>query len=148
LRAAAGTRPHIDIYGNEYPTPDGTCVRDYIHVSDLASAHVLSVRRTEHQDSGAHAYNLGNGQGYSVLEVIRLAETVTGKPIPVRIRPVRAGDPPILLADSRRARDELGWHPRFDDLASQLSHAWRWQCSRICAPLHHASAKIEAMSTD
>jgi UDP-arabinose 4-epimerase len=148
LQAAAGLRPHIDIFGDQYPTPDGTCVRDYIHVSDLAAAHVLSLQRLAQRAAGAEAYNLGNGQGFSVLEVIRAAERVTGRSIPVRFRPARAGDPPVLLANSQRARNELDWRPRFDDLASQLSHAWTWQLSRNRTPAQQPRAKIEALSTD
>jgi len=148
LQTAAGLRPHIDIFGNTYSTPDGTCVRDYIHVSDLAAAHVLSLKRLMETPVGAEAYNLGNGKGFSVLDVINAAEGVTGCAIPVRFRPARAGDPPVLLANSQRARSELGWRPRFDDLASQLSHAWTWQLSRNRKSTQQPRANIEALSTD
>jgi len=148
LQTAAGLRPHIDIFGDQYPTPDGTCVRDYIHVADLAAAHVLSLNRLTQLPVSTQAYNLGNGQGFSVLDVIKAAERITGRSIPIRFRPARAGDPPVLLADSRRARDDLGWHPRFDDLASQLSHAWTWQLSRNRKSSQESRAKIEVMSTD
>ena len=148
LQAAAGLRAQIDIYGDTYPTPDGTCVRDYIHVADLAAAHVLALDRLLNGAKGAQAFNLGNGRGYSVRDVIRTAERVTKCSIPVKVQPIRAGDPPVLLADSQRARLELGWHPRFDDLASQLSHAWTWQLSRNRKPAQQSHAKFEAMSTD
>jgi UDP-arabinose 4-epimerase len=143
LEAAAGTRPHIDIYGNRYPTPDGTCVRDYIHVSDLAIAHVLSLKCLAERKA-VHAYNLGNGQGYSVLEVIRAAERVTKRTIPTRFQPDRAGDPPVLLADSQHARRELNWHPQFDDLTAQLTHAWRWHQAWHGMPIARKHAEIMA----
>lgn len=132
LEVPAGLRVCIDIYGDTYPTQDGTCVRDYIHVTDLAAAHVLALRRME-RPSTALAYNLGNGRGFSVLEVVRAAERVTGHPIPIRRGPPRAGDPPILLADATLAKAELGWRPAFGDLETQLEHAWRWLRGRTPA---------------
>jgi UDP-glucose 4-epimerase len=124
LDAAAGRRSHIEIFGDDYPTPDGTCVRDYIHVCDLADAHV---RVLDALDRGSCRYNLGNGKGYSVREVIETAERVTGRSIPVRMGARRAGDPPVLIASSGRIRDELGWQPRFADLETMVRTAWQWR---------------------
>lgn len=125
LQAAAGRGPGIAIFGDTYPTRDGTCMRDYIHVSDLATAHVLALRRTD-ANEGAVAYNLGNGHGFTVREVIQAARRVTGAAIPTRVRDPRPGDPPALLADAQRARTELGWRPVYSDLETQISHAWAW----------------------
>lgn len=125
LDAAAGVRPDVTVFGDEYPTPDGTCIRDYIHVSDLAQAHVLALQALE-GGAATTAYNLGNGKGFSVRQVIDVAESVTGRPVPVRIGPQRAGDPPQLVGDASRARDQLGWQPRFADLADIVGTAWRW----------------------
>ncbi len=125
LEAAAGRRAGVDIFGNRYATPDGTCVRDYIHVADLAAAHVLALKALD-RTVGACAYNLGNGRGFSVKEVVAAAERVTGRKISTRMRPARAGDPAILLADSTRAVAELGWRRVFADLDVQIEHAWRW----------------------
>ena len=125
LDAAAGRRPALTLHGDDYDTPDGTCIRDYIHVTDLAQAHVLALQALT-QGAPSTAYNLGNGQGFSVREVIDQAERVTGRPIPVHIGPRRPGDPPRLVGDARRARDQLGWQPRQDDLETILATAWRW----------------------
>lgn len=125
LEAAAGERPHVSVFGADYPTADGTCVRDYVHVSDLAAAHVLALARLEGAH-GAEAFNLGNGNGFTVREVIDAAARVTGTRIPTKVEPRRAGDPPILLADANRARAELGWRPAFSDLDTQINNAWRW----------------------
>lgn len=125
LAVAAGQRAEVQIYGTDYPTPDGTAVRDYIHVEDLARAHVLaldSVRSGEHR-----IYNLGNGMGFSVREVIETARKVTGEPINAVEAPRRAGDPPVLVASSQRIRDELGWVPQKPDLATMIGDAWKWQ---------------------
>ncbi|RJX38759.1 UDP-glucose 4-epimerase GalE [Paenibacillus pinisoli] len=129
LEAALGKRPHISVFGDDYDTPDGTCIRDYIHVSDLADAHVLAVDRLR---SGADSaiYNLGNGQGFSVKEVIEHARAVTGKEIPAVIEPRRAGDPAVLIASSQRARTELGWEPRRSELKHIITSAWNWHVSR------------------
>ncbi|WP_312284029.1 UDP-glucose 4-epimerase GalE [Candidatus Igneacidithiobacillus taiwanensis] len=126
LQAASGRRESIAIYGNDYPTPDGTCVRDYIHVWDLCSAHLLAL---EHLlvDGESAAYNLGNGKGFSVQEVIDTARKVTGQSIPVVLQGRRSGDPAILVADSQKARQELGWLPRFGDLETIIDHAWAWE---------------------
>lgn len=125
LEAAAGDRPHVSIFGTDYPTADGTCVRDYIHVTDLASAHVLALARLE-SAHGAEAFNLGNGNGFTVREVIAAAERVSGVKIPIKLEPRRAGDPPTLIADSNRARAELNWRPAYSDLDMQINNAWRW----------------------
>ncbi len=123
---ASGRRPHIGVYGEDYPTPDGTCVRDYIHVSDLCDAHLLALRRLL-EGAGSARYNLGNGNGCSVREVIEAARRVTGHPIPVVAGPRRAGDPPVLVADARAAREVLGWQPRYADLDTIVAHAWAWE---------------------
>jgi len=125
LDAAAGRRPAITVFGEDYDTPDGTCIRDYIHVTDLADAHVLALQALE-RGASSTAYNLGNGTGFSVREVIERAERVTGRSIPVEIGPRRDGDPPRLIGDARRIRHELGWTPRYADLDAILATAWRW----------------------
>ena len=123
LRVALGQREQVSIYGDDYPTRDGTCVRDYIHVSDLASAHILALRSL---DQGSRVHNLGNGQGFTVREVIQVAREVTGHPIPAVVGPRRPGDPAVLVASSERIRQELGWQPRFADLRAIVSSAWEW----------------------
>ncbi|MBF0499162.1 MAG: UDP-glucose 4-epimerase GalE [Candidatus Riflebacteria bacterium] len=123
LDAALGRRPNITVFGTDYQTPDGTCIRDYIHVSDLADAHVLALRHL--QNGGiSGGFNLGNGAGYSVKEVIETAEYVTGRKIPTLFGQRRAGDPPRLVGDASRARNILGWKPRFSDLGIIVEHAW------------------------
>jgi UDP-glucose-4-epimerase GalE len=124
LQAILGQRPAIEIFGTDYPTPDGTCIRDYIHVEDLAEAHLLALERL--QPGRGLRYNLGTGRGYSVREVIRLAEQVTGKPVPVKEGPRRPGDPPALVASAEKIRRELGWQPRYPELPPILETAWRW----------------------
>jgi UDP-glucose 4-epimerase len=127
LQAAAGKRSHVEIYGEDYPTPDGTCVRDYIHVIDLARAHIQAL---EALSEGSRIYNLGcGGAGYSVREVIETAERVTGKEIRTRFGPRRAGDPAILVASSDRIKKELGWQPQYQDLRLIIESAWRWMQS-------------------
>lgn len=127
LQAILGRRPAIEILGTDYPTPDGTCIRDYIHVEDLAEAHLLAL---EHLVPGqALRYNLGIGRGYSVREVIQVAQEVSGKPVPVLERPRRPGDPPMLVASSEKIQRELGWKPRYTDLHSIVETAWRWHQS-------------------
>jgi UDP-glucose 4-epimerase len=124
LQAAAGKRPHVEIYGDDYPTPDGTCLRDYIHVIDLARAHILALGVLS---EGSRIYNLGcGGDGYSVREVIETARQVTGKDIPVQMGPRRAGDPAILIASSDKIKSELGWQPQYQDLRVIVESAWRW----------------------
>ena len=129
LDAAAGMRPAITIHGDDYATPDGTCIRDYIHVTDLAQAHVLALQALE-RGAESTVYNLGNGQGFSVRQVIDRAEADTGKPIPVAIGPRRPGDPPRLVGDATRIRRDLGWQPQYADLDTILSTAWRWHCAK------------------
>jgi UDP-glucose 4-epimerase len=123
LQVALGLKDHLEIYGDDYPTPDGTCVRDYIHVVDLAQAHVLALQGL---DESSRVYNLGNGQGFTVRQVITVAREVTGHPIPARISPRRPGDPATLVASSSKIRSELGWEPRYPDLREILASAWRW----------------------
>lgn len=124
LQAAAGKRSHVEIFGEDYPTPDGTCIRDYIHVIDLARAHIQAL---EALSEGSRIYNLGcGGAGYSVRDVIDTAQRVTGKQIPTRFGPRRPGDPAILVASSDRIKSELGWQPRFQDLGLIIESAWRW----------------------
>ena len=134
LEAALGRRAAVEIYGTDYPTPDGAPVRDYIHVTDLADAHVLALR---HVLAGkpSIALNLGTGTGYSVREVIAAAERVTGRPIPRRESPRRAGDPAVLVADARLARDVLGWTPRLSGLDDILASAWAWHSRRQAQPV-------------
>lgn len=124
LQAAAGKRPSISVFGDDYKTPDGTCVRDYIHVCDLADAHVLAVAAAT--EGKVKVYNLGNGEGFSVLEVIQTCRQVTGQPIPSILSPRRPGDPDRLVAGSQRAMDELGWQPKFPYLKEIVGHAWAW----------------------
>lgn len=124
LQAAAGKRTHVELYGDDYPTSDGTCIRDYIHVVDLARAHILALEVLAERSG---IYNLGcGGNGYSVREVIETARRVTGKEIPVRIGPRRAGDPAVLIASSNKIKSELGWQPQFQDLEVIIESAWRW----------------------
>ena len=125
LGVALGRRARLEIHGDDYPTPDGTCVRDYVPVDDLAEAHVLALQALEGGDPGT-AYNLGSEQGHSVQEVLVAARRITGHPIPVAIGPRRPGDPPVLVASSRRARERLGWRPRTPEIDRILSSAWDW----------------------
>jgi len=126
LQAASGRRPHISVFGRDYDTPDGTCIRDYIHIEDLCSAHGLALQSLM-GGAGSQAYNLGNGQGFSVQEVIDTAQQVTGRQIAVVNAPRRAGDPARLVADARLAKHKLGWQPRYADLATIVQHAWQWE---------------------
>jgi len=128
LEAAAGRRSHIDVFGDDYPTRDGTCVRDYIHVVDLATAHILAL-----DNLGSHhkIYNLGcGGDGYTVREVIDAARQVTGVDIPIKTGPKRSGDPAVLIASSDKIKRELGWEPEFQDLNVIIESAWMWQRGR------------------
>lgn len=123
LQAASGRRSHIHVFGTDYDTPDGSCLRDYIHVQDLCSAHQQALQwLQEHQQS--KQFNLGNGDGYSVLDVIETARKVTGKEIPVLIGDRRVGDPARLVADATLAQQQLGWKPEYPDLADMIAHAW------------------------
>ena len=124
LQVAAGQRDAVPLYGTDYPTPDGTCIRDYVHVADLAAAHILALESASGGDSGV--YNLGNGTGFSNREVIEAAGRVTGKPIAVREEPRRPGDPARLVAASDRVKRVLGWMPAFTDLEAIVESAWRW----------------------
>jgi UDP-glucose 4-epimerase len=127
LAAASGARPHITVFGDDYPTPDGTCIRDYIHVVDLAQAHVLALAMLDDAAAGGGAtFNLGCGGGFSVSQVIEVARRVTGRPIRVERGPRRAGDPPILVASSDRARQRLRWTPQRESLETMVEDAWRW----------------------
>ncbi len=126
LQVALGQRSHVEIYGDDYPTPDGSAVRDYVHVADLARAHLLALSAIETESV---LLNLGSGSGYSVREVIETARRITGHPIPARVAPRRAGDPPALVASRDRARQVLGWEPEHD-LESILETAWRWHRAR------------------
>lgn len=124
LQVAAGKREYVEVYGNDYPTPDGTCVRDYIHVIDLARAHLLALNAGE---QGERIYNLGcGGSGYSVNQVLETAREVTGKEIAARVGPRRAGDPGVLIASSEKIKRELGWNPEYQDLRVIIGSAWRW----------------------
>jgi len=125
LQVPLGRREKIFVFGEDYDTPDGTCIRDYIHVLDLASAHVLALKALEN-GTGIDAYNVGNGSGFSVREVIEVAREVTGHPIPADMRPRREGDPARLIAGSDRLRNELGWTPRYPNLREIMQHAWDW----------------------
>ena len=124
IQAAMGNRAHVEVFGTDYPTPDGTCVRDYIHVDDLAAAHVLALDKI---GPGAKlAYNVGIGRGYSVREVIRTVEEVSGKTVPVKEAARRAGDPAELVADATKIRRELGWSPKYTELRPIVETAWAW----------------------
>jgi UDP-glucose 4-epimerase len=124
MNVALGRQKHIEIFGTDYPTPDGTCVRDYIHVSDLAEAHLLALDALEH--SAQLIYNLGNGQGFSVRQVIEGVRRVTGHAVPVVESPRRPGDPAVLIASSEKIRKQLNWKPKFADLDAILKSAWEW----------------------
>jgi UDP-glucose 4-epimerase len=125
LAAALGKIPHISIFGDDYPTPDGTAVRDYIHVSDLAQAHLLALGHLR-DGNRSEFINLGNGSGYSVKEVIETARRVTGREIPAVTAPRRPGDPSQLVANSARAKEVLGWDPQFPGLETIIESAWAW----------------------
>jgi UDP-glucose 4-epimerase len=125
LFAALGRQPSIKVFGSDYPTADGTCVRDYVHVSDLADAHVAALDWLAARN-GSSSFNLGNGRGFSVAEVVHTAEQVTGLTIKTELSPRRSGDPPGLISDSAKAQNLLKWQPRFPDLSQQIEHAWKW----------------------
>jgi UDP-glucose 4-epimerase len=127
LQVPGGRRAEVKIFGNDYDTPDGTCIRDYIHVCDLADAHVLALGAVE--PGGVKVFNLGNGEGFSVLQVIDTCRAVTGHPIPAATAPRRPGDPARLVASSAKARRQLGWRPRYPDLRTIIEHAWNWHQS-------------------
>lgn len=125
MQVAAGLRSEIIIFGEDYPTPDGTCIKDYIHVCDLVAAHRIAVSRLL-AGAESEVYNLGVGKGYSVKEVVRTAIQVTGRSIPVKKGKRREGDPPVLVADSFRARNQLEWKPMYPDLNEIIEHAWNY----------------------
>jgi UDP-glucose-4-epimerase GalE len=124
IRVALGLKPYLEVFGTDYPTPDGTCVRDYVHVEDLATAHVLALDRVG--PGSRLVFNVGIGRGYSVRQVVAAVEEVTGRPVPVKEGPRRPGDPAELVASSERIRRELGWSPRYDDLRAIVQTAWDW----------------------
>lgn len=130
LQVAMGKREKIYMFGNDYPTVDGTCVRDYIHVTDLADAHIKALEKL-FKDETSGTYNLGNGTGFSVKEVIEEARRVTGHSIPAEVQGRRAGDPSTLIASSERAMTELGWKPRFNSLSQIIETAWNWHKNHI-----------------
>ena len=126
LRAVNGRLDHLTVYGSDYPTADGTCVRDYVHVCDLADAHLLAVTYLE-KGGESRAFNLGNGDGFSVKQVIDSVERVTGRKVPLKHGARRAGDPAVLVADAGAAKSILGWRPRYADLDTIVAHAWAWE---------------------
>ena len=128
LQAAAGKRPSIKVFGTDYPTPDGTCIRDYVHVNDLADAHILALEKM-FKDNTSERFNLGSGSGYSVAELIAQAKAVTGVDFKVETAPRRAGDPAVLVADSAKARRVLGWQPQYN-LRRIIQTAWNWEQHR------------------
>jgi UDP-glucose 4-epimerase len=136
LDTMSGREPYLQIFGDDYPTPDGTCIRDYIHVADLADAHVLGLERLlrlrerEETEQRPLIYNLGNGTGYSVQQVIETAKAVTGRGLLAHMAKRREGDPPQLVAGASRAHQELGWRPRFPELETIIEHAWAWHQRR------------------
>ena len=132
LQVASGRRPSISVFGDNYPTKDGTCIRDYIHVEDLCTAHLLALEHLLRGGDSAR-FNLGNGRGFSVREVIEAAKRVTRRPIPVEICPPRTGDSAILVADSSAIRKMFGWDPKYPDLEQIIEHAWRWEQTFHCA---------------
>jgi len=126
LKVALGQCSEIPVFGSDYPTKDGSCIRDYVHVLDIAKAHILSLEYIE-KHAGNRAYNLGNNKGYSVLEVIETTRQVTSSQIPIVIHPQRQGDPAVLVADSGLAKSELGWQPESSTLENIIKSAWEWQ---------------------
>ena len=136
LQAALGAGPPLRLFGTDYDTPDGTCIRDYIHVSDLAEAHILAMEQILAEDRSV-VYNLGNGNGVSVRQILDAVETVTGRPVPVTVTARRAGDPPALVGDARRAVRELGWKPRLAGIHDILATAWAWEQARLRAGNQH-----------
>jgi UDP-glucose-4-epimerase GalE len=140
--AAVQGGPPLSVFGEDYPTPDGTCIRDYVHVSDLAAAHVAALRRLEAGEP-SRAYNLGNGAGMSVRQVIEAAGRAAGRPVPHLVAPRRAGDPARLVASNRRAMDELAWRPRLGDLQMIVDTAWQWHRAW---PQGYATARTEGRS--
>jgi UDP-glucose 4-epimerase len=126
IQVAAGEQDYLPVFGTDYDTPDGTCIRDYIHVRDVAGAHVLALNCLG-ENMESKVYNLGSGKGYSVMEVVQVARKVTGAAIPLRIFPRRPGDPPRLVASYDLARVEMGWEPHYPELESIIESAWQWR---------------------
>ncbi|MCG8539194.1 MAG: UDP-glucose 4-epimerase GalE [Clostridia bacterium] len=129
LQVPLGKREEISIFGDDYGTHDGTCIRDYIHVTDIADAHILALEKLR-RDRSSDIYNLGNGEGFSVKEMIEAARGVTGHPIPAKVTDRRPGDPPKLVASSKKAMEELGWRPRFRNVEDIIKSAWKWHQNR------------------
>ena len=129
LQVPLGKREEISIFGEDYSTHDGTCIRDYIHVTDIADAHILALEKLR-RDRSSDIYNLGNGEGFSVKEMIEAARGVTGHPIPAKVTDRRPGDPPKLVASSKKAMEELGWRPRFRNVEDIIKSAWKWHQNR------------------
>jgi UDP-glucose 4-epimerase len=129
LHAAHGKLPQLTIFGQDYDTPDGTCVRDYVHINDLCQAHLLALQQLLAGGNSA-VYNLGNGEGFSIRQVIEIARQITGKSIPIVIGERRGGDPARLVADSRLARQQLGWQPQYAELPTIIQHAWQWELTQ------------------
>ncbi|MER3449705.1 MAG: UDP-glucose 4-epimerase GalE [Chloroflexota bacterium] len=126
LEVAAGKRPFVEVYGRDYPTPDGTCIRDFVHVADIADAHLKALERLDWEEQ--IICNLGSGSGYSVLEVTEAARRVTGRPVAVKFGPRRPGDPAVLVASRSRAEQAIGWRPKYDNLELIIGSAWEWRC--------------------
>jgi UDP-glucose 4-epimerase len=133
LQVASGRQAHVMVYGTDYETPDGTCVRDYIHIHDLCTAHQLALEKLM-LEKQSQKYNLGNGQGFSVRQVVDAAKKVTNKPITIKVGQRRAGDPAVLVADSKRAKRELNWKPVYSDLKTIIQHAWQWEKNSLSSP--------------
>ncbi len=129
LEAASGKRELIKVFGDDYDTPDGTCIRDYIHVNDLSGAHRLALEKLS-EDKSSDFYNLGTGQGYSVKEIIQKSEEITKRKIKTEIAPRREGDPPVLFADNKKAVEKLGWKPRYTEIDDIILTAWHWEVNR------------------
>jgi UDP-glucose 4-epimerase len=145
LRVAAGEANHVQIYGQDYTTPDGACIRDFLHVRDIGNAHLLALEATGEGDPSLEIYNLGSAAGFSVREVVEAARRVTGRPIPARVVKRRSGDPPVLVASSRRARRELGWQQRHSKLEEMLGDAWAW---RLAHPAGYATQPVTDATGD
>jgi UDP-glucose 4-epimerase len=137
LQAAHGERPHVAVFGTDYATPDGTCIRDYVHVTDLATAHVAAIGAC--QEGRFAAYNLGAGRGTSINEVIATAREITQRRIAVKLEGRRPGDPPVLVANPALAQSALGWAPRHSDLATMIETAWRWMTEHRSRAMRRAA---------
>ena len=149
FQAAVGRRPKVMIYGDDYPTPDGTCVRDYVHTADLAQAHQLAVESLE--PGMGRAYNLGSGTGVTVLEVLRACEEAVGRPIPHEFAGRRPGDPAVLIAGPRRSPEELGWSPRHSDIREIVRTAWDWHHrhpERLLTAHHRGTDDRSSLASD